>query len=217
MIRGVIGPSSGLPKLIPASALVSATGISSESTKASPRRAKSIPRVAMNELIPTLTTKKAFTTPISSPATSASAIPKKMFGTMAMITPRQQGCSHTEVELTHQDDRGQAQSDQADQGHETERHRVGREDGGSVEQGADHEQRQQKDAAPLGPSAEGRPSPCSALVGASPRLMVWVVDITWTPFWPGRRRRRRRRSVSRSRSAASQSRCWRGLARWSGR
>ena len=66
---------------------VSRTGFSSESTKARPRSRKSIPSVAMKELIPTLTTKNAFTAPISSPAPRAATMPRAKFGTIAMTTP----------------------------------------------------------------------------------------------------------------------------------
>ena len=85
--RGVSGPSSGVPKAMPASMSLSRTGSSSESTKASPRRAKSMPRVAMNELMPTTTTKKALMAPMMRPVARAARMPSQISGMLAITTP----------------------------------------------------------------------------------------------------------------------------------
>ena len=85
--RGVNSPISGLPKSSAKSLSVIVTGSSSEMTKAMPRRKKSIPSVAMNELMPTTTTKKAFTAPMTRPMASATAIPTKTLSKLAITTP----------------------------------------------------------------------------------------------------------------------------------
>ena len=148
---------NGFPNAIPASMLAMRTGSSLEITNAAPRRKNSMPSVAMNELIPTTTTKKVLIAPINSPVNNAAMMPSARLSMLAITTPATARVlatarSNSPMRITAVSPR----RNEPDQGNPAKRHLIGREDDRLGEPGGDADHDQQGKRTTFGPPRQGR-------------------------------------------------------------